>query len=102
MSMIACEERSKHSEGIFKQTPAERLPSWLGYYPEPTGLRGLHSIAVRITPNRIIPPDRGSGRSIADLWKDQITEEFTKLGIMLTNDKEADAILSVFPDIFCE
>jgi hypothetical protein len=78
------------------------LRSWPGAYPEPTGLKGLRSMALVVYADRGIPSDRIAAGSFAKEIENRFSQKLRAAGIALVNEKQAESVLSVSMYLSCE
>lgn len=106
LALLSCQARI--SEGNRHEAPQQTsnrnraLREWPGAYPEPTGLKGLRSVAVVVYADRNIPSDRIAAGPFADEIKRQVVQKLTLINIALTNEREAESVLSVNMYLVCE
>src|SRR6476660_6397319 len=78
------------------------LRSWPSAYPQPTGLRGLRSVALKVYADPGIPSGRIATGPFAEEIDKQIVQELKAAGITLVNENEAESALSVGMYLSCE
>ena len=86
----------KGSQQNTKQRP------WPGAYPQPTSLKGLRSVAVKVYADRGIPSDRIATGPFVEEIERLVVQELRNAGIVLANETEAEAVLSVNLYLSCE
>jgi hypothetical protein len=107
MAMLSCQARISDSNRRVEKAPqqspnkiSEPRP-WPSAYPQPSGLRGLRSVALAVYADPGIPSDRIAPGPFTDEIKRRIADELTPTGILLTNENEAESILSIDMYLSC-
>jgi len=76
--------------------------SWPSAYPQPTSLKGLQHVAVKVYVDRGIPSDRIAPGPFGEEIERLIVQELRNAGIMVVEEREAEAILSLNVYLSCE
>jgi hypothetical protein len=71
-------------------SPNPELRSWPGAYPQPTALKGLKSVSVRVYADRGIPPDRIAAGPFAAEIEKLTVEKLKAAGIAVVGEKLAN------------
>jgi len=106
LSVVALSCQSKGQAPSFEPDAAHRAldkgprqntkqQPWPGAYPQPTSLKGLRSVAVKVYADRGIPSGRIATGPFADEIERMVVQELRNAGIVLVNEKEAEAMLSM-------
>lgn len=101
VGVLACCTSS--DPGPASQAGVTATAEWPGSYPRPESLKGLKTIAVKVFADRGIPAlPTAPPQPVADTVAVKTRERLTEAGLLVVDEKVAEALLSVNMYLQCE